>query len=75
MSYSRVIDALQAHELSWSDIDRIELNEETYAEFRERSSKPQANHSTTDAPAVRETRGVEQIVYTNDEGFLEKIEL
>ena len=75
MSYSRVIDALQEHELSWGDIDRIELNEKTYNEFQERSSKPQSNYSTTDAPAVRETRGVEQIVYINNAGVLETIEL
>jgi len=75
MTYSRVIDALQEHELSWGDIDRIELNEETYNEFRERSSKPRSNYSTTDAPAVRETHGVEQIVYTNNAGVLETIEL
>lgn len=73
--YQRVIDAIQTHNLSWQDIDRIELQAETYADFVERASFNTSNYATNDSPAVRETNGDEQIVYVSEDGSLVTISL
>lgn len=77
MSYNRVIDALTEHDLSWTDVDRIELNADTYAEFESRSSFKQGSKSetTTDKTAVRRTTGQERIVYVSDGGMEVTIEI
>lgn len=75
MSYQRVIDALQAHELSWDEIDRIELQSETYDEFQSRASFPTSSHATDTSPAVRKTTGTEQIIYVSEGGALVTVHL
>lgn len=76
MTYDKVITALHENNLSWNDVDRILLNEDTYDEFQERASnKAKANYATTDAPAVRPTSGTEKIVYVDQHGYLQEIEL
>lgn len=77
MSYDRVIDALTENDLSWTEVDRIELNEDTYAEFESRSSFKQASKSdtTTDKTAVRKTTGQERIVYVAEGGIEVTIEI
>lgn len=75
MSYQKVADAIQEHNLSWSDIDRILLKEDTYEDFIERASFDPSNYSTDDTPAVRRTPGTEKIVYVNDKGIQLTIEL
>lgn len=66
--YQHVIDTLREHDLSWKDIDRIELHENTYQEFTDRASFHTSNYATSDAPAVRTTAKDEQIVYTDSAG-------
>lgn len=74
--YQRVIDALQENDLSWTDVDQILLNPESYEDFMERAStEVTANHRTGEAPAVRETTGQEKIVYVADNGMSITIEL
>lgn len=73
--YQRVIDAIKTHNLSWKDIDRIELNPDTYEQFQERSSFDSSNYATNDNPAVRETMKQEKIVYVSEGGSLVNIEL
>lgn len=72
MSYDRVVDAINEHDLSWNDIDRILLNEQAYNEFCERNARS-SNYATTDVPAVRETTGQEKIVYIGPDGRLNEI--
>lgn len=74
-NYQNVIDALQTHNLSWNELDRIELNPETYEEFQERASFPTSNYATDDSPAVRETVKEEKLVYVSEGGSLVTIEL
>lgn len=73
--YDRVIDAIQENDLSWSEIDRILLNPDTYQEMQERASFDIADHYTSDRPAVRETDGQEKIVYVSKSGVEMTIEL
>lgn len=73
--YDRVIDKLQEHNLSWREIDRILLNEDTYEELQRRASFDVTDHYTADTPAVRETTGQEKIVYVNKQGMEIIIEL
>jgi hypothetical protein len=74
-NYQKVIDALQQHDLSWSELDRLELHSDTYEDFQERSSFPTSNYATNDSPAVRETKQEEKIVYVSEGGSLVTIEL
>lgn len=73
--YQRVIDKLQENNLSWKEVDRILLNEDTYDEFQERSSFDMSNYATSDAPAVRVTKGQEKIVHVAPNGMEVTIEL
>jgi hypothetical protein len=75
MSYDRVVDKIQENNLSWSEIDRILLNEDTYEEMQKRASFDIADHYTSDRPAVRETDGQEKIVYVSKTGIEVTIEL
>lgn len=74
MSYSKVTDAIDEHNLSWNEIDRIILNEPAYEEFQDMDATS-ANYATTDKPAVRRTTGQEKIVYIDSNGYLQEIEL
>lgn len=74
MSYQTVIDALQEHNLSWSDVDRIHLTEDEHEEFRERASFKTANHSTTNRPAVRVAQE-SALFYVDRAGEMHEIEL
>lgn len=66
--YKDVLDAMQEHDLSWDEIDRILLNPDTYDEMQERASFDIADHHTNDGTAVRETDGEEKIVYVSQTG-------
>lgn len=68
MSYQRVIDALELHGLSWTDVDRIELREEAYDEFCDRASFDVSNYATDYRPAVRVTKRDERLVYVEEDG-------
>ena len=72
--YKKVRDAINEHNLSWNEIDRILLNEEAYEEFHE-SGASSSNYATNDEPAVRHTSGQEKIVYIDSKGYLSEIEL
>lgn len=74
MSYDHVRDAIQEHGLDWSEIDRILLNEGAYEAFHEQDASS-SNYATTDEPAVRHTEGQEKIVYIDNKGYLQEIEL
>ena len=73
--YQNVIDAIEKHNLSWKDIDRIELNPDTYEDFQARANFKTSNYATNDSPAVRETQKQEKIVYVSDGGSLVTVEL
>ena len=68
-NYQNVIDKIQENNLSWTDIDRILLNPETFQEFEERASFDVSDHYTSNAPAIRETDGEEQIIYVSKGGM------
>lgn len=68
MSYSRVIEVINENGLSWREIDRIELRDDAYDEFKQRASFDPSNYSTTDKPAVRKTSGEERVIYVNKDG-------
>lgn len=67
--YQDVVDKIQENNLSWSDIDRILLNPETYEELQNRASFDAADHYTSNRPAVRETGGEEEIIYVAENGM------
>lgn len=73
--YQNIIDTIQEHNLSWSDIDRIELSPETYEEFEERASFDTSNYATNEMPAVRKTVKQEKLVYVSAGGSLVSVEL
>jgi hypothetical protein len=75
--YQRVLDALEEHDLSWRDVDRICLNEDTHMEFYERSGgdMPSSNYSTSDAPAIRVTNGAEKVVWVDENGIQQEVKL
>lgn len=76
MSYNRVLEAMVEHDLDWNDVDRIELKEETYAEFTERAGdKVTSNYATNNAPAVRETQKEEKLVYVAPNGIMVTVPL
>jgi hypothetical protein len=75
MGYQKVIDKIQENNLSWNDIDRIELHEDTYEDFADRASFDTSDHFTQDAPAVRVTKKEEKIVYVSDNGMQVTINL
>ena len=68
--YQKVIDAIKENDLSWKDIDRIQLNPDTYEQFTERASFNTSNYATNDAPAVRKTSGQECIKYVANNGIM-----
>lgn len=74
-NYQRVIDEIQRRNISWDEIDRIILNPDTYEEFQSRSSFDTSNYATTNAPAIRETKGQEKIVYVAKNGMEVTVEL
>ena len=71
--YDAVISTFRELGLSWTDLDRIELHDETYADFSERSNFPSGR--STDGPAVRVTNGPEQIVYVDANGELVEVSI
>jgi hypothetical protein len=73
MNYDEIINVIQEYDLSWDEIDRIELNEKAFQQFSERTSFNTSNFTTSDKPAVRQTNGKEKIVYTQESGFLAEI--
>lgn len=75
MGYQKLQDAIQDNNLSWSEIDRILLNPENYQELQDSASFDLADYATSDAPAVRETTGQEQIIYVAGNGMQVTIEL
>jgi hypothetical protein len=75
MSYDDVIEAIQEHNLDWSDIDRIHVDVETYDEFHERASFNPSNYATIRKPAVRVTRKEQKIIYVDSRGLEREIGL
>lgn len=75
MSYQKVIDAMNAHDLSWRQIDRIHLQQETYDDFHDRWSQETANYKTDDTAAVRLTTGDEAIYHVTPDGRMNEIKL
>lgn len=75
MSYDKVRQAIQDNDLSWTEIDRILLNPDTYEELRQTASFELSDHATSNAPAVRETDGQEKIVYVSRNGIEVTIEV
>lgn len=75
MAYRDVIEAIQRNGLDWEDIDRIHLNRDTYDEFQDRASFDMSNYATTEKPAVRLTRGQEEIIYVDDNGIPKTLSL
>lgn len=67
--YDAVIDALDEHDLSWGDVDRIHLNPPEYQEFHDRASFNPANHATTDKPSVRVTTKEPKLIYVDEYGY------
>lgn len=72
-SYDSVISTLRDIDLSWSDLERVELHEETYTEFTERANFPTGNFSV--GPVVRRTNGTEKIIYIDDAGELVEVDI
>lgn len=75
MGYSKVRDAIQENDLSWSEIDRILLNPDSYEELQEKASFDVTDHYTRNEPAVRETEGQEKIIYVSETGIEMTIEV
>lgn len=69
-SWRDVLNTLQRHDLSFSDVDTIEVSQETYDDWQERMSTTSSvsNHETIEGPAVRVTQKQERIVYVNEYG-------
>lgn len=61
--------------LDWTDVDRIELQQDDYDKVRDRANRGFSNWSTSDKPALRVTNSSSRIVYVNDEGVSDIIEL
>lgn len=72
-NYQKVIDAINENNLKWEDIDRIQLNPETYADFQERSSFNKIK--SENHPAIRKTNEEECIKYVSKNGMMVTIEL
>jgi hypothetical protein len=75
MGYNKVRDAIQENNLSWKEIDRILLNPDSYEELQEKASFDVSDHYTSDAPAIRQTDGREEIVYVSENGIEVTIEV
>jgi hypothetical protein len=75
MSYDKVTETLNVLNLSWSDVDKILLSEDSYQEFRERAPFSPSDYETTDMPAVRRTEAEERIVLVTKAGQKEVISL
>lgn len=70
MSHERILETLSEEELSWTEVDRILVNEETYSDFHANAPADlrSSDHFTDDAPAMRVTEGDEKIVYVDKHG-------
>jgi hypothetical protein len=66
--YDAVLETIDEYDLSWGEIDRIELHPETYQEFQERASDSVSDHATSGHPAVRKTTGQQKLVYVSENG-------
>lgn len=69
MTYTKLREAIQENNLSWSEIDRILLNPENYREVQKNASFELSNYATNNSPAVRQTDGQEKLVYVAENGI------
>lgn len=67
--YSDVLDILSENGLSFTDVDRIEIRQETYDLWQNRmESARTSDHETIEGPAIRVTEGDEKVVHVDEQG-------